>query len=886
MSHFKYKKLKNGIPKGIRTPVAGMKTRCPRPLDDGDIVYRALIIHSLEKYANEKMIKNKKNIEVSRKDKGMITFFFLKWRKSLIFSGILMVILVAIYSNSTGVPFYFDDEPFILNNSNIHADTLSFSDIVVKPLHGPGRFRALPMISFALNFYFGRLNVYGYHLVNILFHILNTVLLFFLILITLKCSGRISSKEEGGAGIERHLQGKDFPVIAFWAALLWGISPLHTGSVTYIVQRMNLMAMFFSLTALLFYLKGRLLLIGESAIFADSESADKKLMIPVIFFFAAVFAVGCAVFSKENAAILPIVILMYELFFFSRKRRGQEGGAPKRLIFLIIYICAIPGLLFLLSIIWFHKNPIEVIKYSYITRDFTMGERLLTEPRVLWHYISLLIFPLYSRLQLVYDFQLSTSLFSPWTTLPAIAGLVAVAGLLYKYTDKYRLEAFCVVWFFLQSVIESSFVGIEIIYEHRTYMPSAFFFLLLVLVLYRFSRNRKTAYTILAIFAIFSIYSTVERNNLWRTPELFWADNYTKSPEEARVMLNCANALRSSGKSEEAAELYEELIKKKPDDALAYFNYGELLAAEKSYLKAEKLFRKAIDLEKHYSAAYFALGAVCQDRGDFDDAMKYYLKAEKKNPDNPIILTNIASLYREQKKWEQAEKMYKRALTLSPEMLRASLDLGLIYMKDQKYEDALDVYNSALTYHPHNSELYYRLGVISMQEKNYEGALLYFQRALILNPEQKGVRKAIADVNALRGTTENALKSYKEMLEKNPDDYNTHNSIGLLILKTGDITTAEEHFRKAIELKPDFAAALKNMGNIMFIRKEYQQAEKYYLDALKITPRDAVLHHNLGSVYAFRKEFDKAKDSYTKALEINPDYYEAKQNLKRVLKKL
>ncbi len=831
------------------------------------------------------MKKNEKN---GKRQVGLDKWrstFFTNFRVYGIVCAVIAVLVFSIYYSSLNAPFYFDDKPLIVNNTHIHADDLSVSEIVLKPLQGPARFRVVPMISFALNFYFNRLNTVGYRFVNIMLHILNCVLLFALIRNTLRCNANSSGCKANA------FDEKEFVQIAFLATLLWAVSPLHINSVTYIIQRMNLMAMTFSLLTLLCYLKGRGTFALSGAKFADSDirgekaSTNKSAWFATFYLLIAfVFAI-LAVFSKENAAILPVVIIVYELFFFKKYKKDESVGVFNKL-FIPFLLCLGVVAVFLISHLWFGKNPIAVIQYSYVERSFTMWERLMSEARILWYYLSLLILPLPGRLQLVYDYQLSTSLFAPWATLPAILGLIGVAVATYRFASKYRLEVFCVVWFFLQSLIESSVVGLELIFEHRTYIPSAFFFLFIVLLLRRYLKNRRTVNVLIAIFAVFSIYCSFERNRIWSAPERFWGDNYRKSPKEARVMLNYANSLSVSGKKNQALELYCKLLKVDPSSPYVHYNCGEVLAWKKDYKNAEKYFKRALELDKHFAAAYLSLGAVCQKSGRLDEAMANYLKAEKNNQDNPIILTNIASLYRELNEWEKSEMMYKRALEISPEMTRASLDLGFIYIKDKKFAEASKVYNDALEYHPRNAEIYYRLGIISMHEKDYNGAIIYLQRALILNPELTGVRKCIADINSLRGNTVNALNTYRDMLERDPDDYTARNNLGLLLLKTGDVITAEEHFLKALNAKPDFAAALKNMGNIMFIQKDYTRAERYYVKALKITPCDAVLHHNLGSVYAFIKDYKKAVDSYRNAINIKDDYYEAKQNLKRVLKHL
>ena len=783
---------------------------------------------------------------------------------------LIAFIIAIVYAESCNAPFYYDDYPIITTNSNIHASELSFSDIISDPVHGPGHLRPLPMITFAMNFYAGRLNPYGYHIVNIALHIAAAIALFILLRLTLQLDEQISDNRED--------KRVNYTLIAFWSVLIWAISPLHTNSVTYIVQRMNIMAMLFSVISLILYIKGRIVMKGEKG----RETKHRSLLLTV-FFGGSVISFLAALLSKQNAVMLPLFILLYEWFFF------QNLKPPARKKSIIIILLFISGII-LLSYLWFGTDPIEIVKNSYTTRDFSLKERVLTEMRIVWYYVSLIFIPLPSRMHLVYNYPLSSSLFSPWTTFTSLAGLFLCGALVFKGAKKYRLAAFSLIWFFGNNLIESSFIGLEPVYEYRTYMPSAFIFLPLVLLFYQYSRKQLFPSLILALFAIFSIYGTIERNKLWNNPEQFWADNLKKAPKNSRVMLNYAKALANSGQTEKAKIYYRKILHSNTDSSpyssIVHNNLGEILAAEHNFGDAEKHLQKAIELDPAYSAAYFNLGAVMQDTGRFSEAMKYYRMAEKHNQDNPVVLSKIASLYREQKDFKSAISLYRKALEISPGMLNASLDLGLIYMKSDNFDDAETVYNNALKYHPSSAAIQHRLGLIAMHRKRYDEALIRFQNVLILNQEFPGIRQDIADVNSLRGKSKDAIKTYQEILKQKPDDYTVHNNLGLLFLKKGDFLTAEKHFKTALELKPDMVEAMKNMGNIMFIKKRYDDASGFYIRAAEITPGDPSLYHNLGSVYASQGKFEKAVEAYHKALKIKPDYYEAKLNLKRVMKHL
>ena len=131
---------------------------------------------------------------------------------------------------------------------------------------------------------------------------------------------------------------------------------------------------------------------------------------------------------------------------------------------------------------------------GYQKRVFTLEQRLLTEPRVIWFYLSLLFYPIPSRLSLVHDFAISQSLLEPVTTLISVLAIVALLLGATVYARRWPLIAFCVIFFFLNHLIESTILPLELVFEHRNYIPSMLLFLPLAILLVRVaSTGSRTA---------------------------------------------------------------------------------------------------------------------------------------------------------------------------------------------------------------------------------------------------------------------------------------------------------------------------------------------------------------------------------------------------------
>ena len=356
----------------------------------------------------------------------------------LLFSGLVFWL----YSDTLESPFTFDDTKKIERNPHIRVTEFSPKEIVGAGLKS-SKTRFIAFISFAINYYFHQYDPFGYHIVNNIVHILTGFFLYLFLNATLKTAS-LSSRF-------------DHPdLIAFLAALIWLLHPVQTQSVTYIVQRMNSMASMFFILSFWCYVKARGIESGKAKWLWFTGSALAWLL-----------SLGC----KQITVTLPFFVFLYEWFFFQDL---DKNWLKRRLPFVL----GIMALLSFLALAYTGFHPLEKLNHfrDYSENQFTIIQRTLTQTRVVMHYISLLIFPHPSRLNLDYDFPISYSLINPVSTivsLAAILGLIASGVYLAK---RQRLISFCILWFFGNLVIESSVLPLALIFEHRLYLPSMLFF--------------------------------------------------------------------------------------------------------------------------------------------------------------------------------------------------------------------------------------------------------------------------------------------------------------------------------------------------------------------------------------------------------------------------
>ena len=492
----------------------------------------------------------------------------------------LLLLLVAIsYANTLYSPFVLDDIHSFIEEPNIYVRDFSFDSFSKLSSTFFGKARLIPLATFSVNHYLAKGQMPIYHITNIGIHLLMTLVVYWF-LITL-------IRTPVGSSVLRGIPGTFF---CFFVAALWALNPVQTNAVTYIVQRMTSISALFYLAALTFYIKGRLSVILKHSVLFYVFSAGMAL---------------CAFLSKENSYMLPAAILLVEWMFISPDILKNMLRRMKWYHWIAILI------LVALLLPLFEHRWTSILNTANV-RPFTWGERLLTESRVVVYYISLLILPLPGRMNFDYDFSLSTSLFSPPTTLLSLILLGLVLFWSFRKRRQYPLIVFGVFWYFLNLLIESTVIPLELVFEHRLYLPSVGFYISCLGLLDLLVAHMKTKRSpieveqlfVLAMILMMTLLSigTTFRNNIWRDSYTLYSDSAQKSPNKPRSHLNLGVAMgRDRNLERESIAVFEKVIglgKPKKERyilavnniVVAYANLGEF---EEAIAQGEKYLEEA-----------------------------------------------------------------------------------------------------------------------------------------------------------------------------------------------------------------------------------------------------------------------------------------------------
>ena len=641
-------------------------------------------------------------------------------KKNLTAFLLFFLIVFSAYSTNYDASWHFDDYPNILDNPRIHIkdfrfDTLKgtfFASVDKGEYLGRQVYRPVSMFTFALNWCIGKDNVLGYHIVNNAIHLVTTFFLFLTVL-NLLMSPNLKGK----------YQGSEY-AIAFLTAIFWAVNPIQTQAITYIVQRMASLAAMFYIIGIYFYLKAKL-----------SPPCFKRFLFITGCLFSFILALG----SKENTVTLPAALAIIEILFF--QDLSDKNTRRKVTVALTIAGVSVAAILMILYI----KGNIPNVLKGYEKRTFTLVERLLTEPRIIIYYLSQTFYPLASRLSLVHDINISTSLFKPWTTIPSILAIISLLGIGFSQTIKKPIIALSIFFFFINHIIESTIIPLELIYEHRNYLPSFFLFFPvatgLIWMIDCFKKKNPFIHILLVVSIAGVIFSfvtgTVVRNRAWATEKTLWEDCIIKAPGMGRSYHNLASYhYQKVGDMNKAIEIYK-----------------------------TSLTKKYLNSKTGHALTFNNMATIFYENGDYKSSIKYFKKALEIKPHYPNALQNITLLYVQTGRFSEALENADRLLLEDKKSDNFLQTKGFVLLSAGRFDEAISILKTALGINPNNRKANLYMGVALSLKGEYRKADTFLKQAYLLSPEDIFVHFAMIENSVRNGNKENTDRHLENLLE-------------------------------------------------------------------------------------------------------------------------
>lgn len=649
---------------------------------------------------------------------------------------VLTAATFTVYANSFSGVLLFDDIPHIVENEKIHTLWPPWDLIATR--------RAVLNLTLAVNYAIHGLEVWGYHLVNIVVHWLAGLNLFGLVRRTLMTDTL------------RARWGEHARPVAFFAALLWLVHPLCTQSVTYIVQRGEALMGLFYLLTLYTLLRG-----------ATSRR-------PMGWYVACVIACALGMASKAVMVTAPVVALLFDRTFLTRgfadalrKRWWLHGG-----------LMLSWGVLFALGIVQATfrtaPNPLAHVGFSHV--GVTPIEYAATQPGVILHYLRLAFWPAGQCLDYLWPVARTPGAIVPASIVIGLLALGALVG-----TTRRTPAGFLGAAFLLILLPTSSFIPLkDLAFEHRMYLPLAAVVTLVVCTFCRVVLSvslaargwTAPAFRALGVIGAMTAVAlglvTVNRNRAYHAQETMWRDVADKCPHNHRAFIGIGAELQKKGLLEEAMQQYRHALSIEPAFADAWYNVGTLFEAKKLWGKAARAYERVIELAPQRLHVYEALARALSRAERFAEAARWYDRLADLDPNNARWSYEAGNAFLDSERYGEAIRRYRRATELEAGLVEAWINLGNALRRTGAKDAAIDAYLRAIDQDPGSYVAWLNLGFTRGDTGQTVQAIAAFEQAVSIQPDAAPAHAGLGWALKQAGRHQEAKMRFEEALRLDP----------------------------------------------------------------------------------------------------------------------
>ncbi|MCF6147848.1 MAG: tetratricopeptide repeat protein [Candidatus Kuenenia sp.] len=637
---------------------------------------------------------------------------------------ILFVLPFLVFLNALDNAFVYDDVFTIIDNYFIR-DWGNFRHLFTHEYFkhsGEATYRPLVTLSYFIDYSIWRLNPFGYHLANNLFHAAAVILVYFI------TSAVMRNK-----------------VVAFLAAVFFGVHPILTETVNAISYREDLLTTVFFLGALWLF------------IYSGNNFKRYILLYPL-----SLLLYLFALCSKEMAITLPLMIFLFDWIF------GGNVKIKKNALKYYIGFIAVSIFYLFLRFVLLH-NPSEG-QLTYPEDSFFVN--VLTMPKVVASYIKLLFLPTHFNAEYMIDPTLTPLASSFLFSIPLLCTAGIIAYRFYFYSKPFF---YFTLWFFITLVPAMNILPIaNIMAERYLYLPSVGFCVILAIIVlaiwekaytvillkksttegntteaYSFPFSNKDIVTkqknplkismivlFIVIPAIPYSITTIQRNRCWKDQFTFWLTTVKDSPDSARAHNNLG---------------------------MIYFEKGNTDRAIREFQTSVSL---ESDPEYHHN-----LGMAYQQKGMKKEAVEEYLLVLKMNPDSAITHNNMGNILIDLGRIDEGIMKFKDAIRLKPNYYDAHYNLGLAYFKKGALRESMEAFKNAIHYEPDHPEAHSCLGTVYANTGMADDSIREYKETLRLQPDYITAYKNLGTVYLnYKKDVQSAMEYFREFLKRCPDD--------------------------------------------------------------------------------------------------------------------
>ncbi|MBI5587948.1 MAG: tetratricopeptide repeat protein [Deltaproteobacteria bacterium] len=744
--------------------------------------------------------------------------------KTLVLFGALLsgLVTLLVYIPALQNDFVnWDDNEYILEEPDIRRiDLYLIKKIFTKVFLS--NWHPLTTFSYALDYSIWSTDPFGYHLVNIVMHALNTFLVFFLaVRLTSRAGAFRGGARDPGPGI------LDLPVLAAGAvaALLFGLHPLHVESVAWVSERKDVLCGFFFILSILSYLKyGNPVYSGRALHYTAS----------LVFF-------ALALLAKPMAITLPVVLLILDYYPLERfAGEGRLSGAWKAVsekapFFLLSAASA-------LLTVWAQREG-----HAFGTlEEYPPGVRVLVAVRSSVFYLYKMAVP--TGLAPIYPYPAGPELYNAAlaASIVIFSALTAFSILMLK-----KSRSFSAAWFYylatLAPVIGIVQVGSQSAADRYTYLPSLAVFILAGAAVGRIidrPGGRALPGLVAALTVIVSVILsvlTVSQIRVWKDSVTLWTREIETYPGKVFLAYH-QRALANDARGDygRALEDYNTAIALGPKYGYMYNNRGHAFEKAGDLKKALEDLNTAVGLIPKNPGVYMNRASVYQRMGERGKAIADLDSAIALNPGDAKPYTSRGFAYDSMGEAEKALADYDTAISLDPSYAYPYNNRGFIYHKLGRRKEAVEDFNRAIALDPSFASPYNNRGLTYRDLGDNGRAIEDFSMALKLDPGSATSYLNRGVSYGELGRFEKAIEDFSRVLKLEPGNAYAFKMRGFAHLKTGDFKKAQADLERSGELYGEDAEAHLGLGVACYNLGDRKAAAEHLKKASRLGSKEAL----------------------------------------------
>lgn len=753
--------------------------------------------------------------------------------------AVCAAVLIVHWPSLSAGALSIDDDQYFIENVLVQKPGFEsawrFLSEVLEPSTVGGYYQPLTMISLMVDHALGGRvdNLIPFHCTNLTLHIANTALIIILLYM-------LFGSVWAAAGV----------------GLLFGLHPLTVEPVTWVSERKTLLAAFFALWCLIFYV-----------CYARKEKRR--------FYFGCIVMYVLALMSKPTSTPLPIVMLLMD--YWPLKRINWRAVLGKIPFFIIGAVSAV--------ITYISQSRTATVG---LPMDYGPGQIPLTLFHNIVFYLYKIAWPV--KLSSYYPYPADFSLSNPVLATCVIGSCMLILLLIVSLRwTRAAITGWLI--FFVAMLPTMQIIGFSnvIAADKFAYLPSIGLLMILTAFVTWFYSANKTRIGRIVIVAVVLMAAGAEavgtRKYLvhWRSMITLSKHFLTLAPDAAQINLMMGYAFQREEMLDDAEFYCRRAVQLAPHYADASNNLALVLRLQGKFDEAADYYRKALEGPLKDANIQYNLANTLQVIGKTNEAIKYYYEALKINPEHAYAHNNLANVLADQGNFDAAIDHYRQAIRIKPSYSEAYNNLGSTLDVQGKFDEAIDCYSRAIRINPDFREAHYNLIYLLASRNNLDEAIRYYREVLQIEIENAMAHNSFGVGLMLRGEISKATDQFQLALQADPDFIEAYRNLAMLSESQGKLGQAVDYYRKVLKLQPDDIEVHLKVANLLASQHKFDESIDHFTQALRLAPNDADIHYSMGMALAMAEKPKKAMEHFQQAIQLKPFWYEPAIWMARIL---